>query len=112
MPNIQYPSLQQVQGTLLPGATTLLTAPQGYMCHIKLRFNNPAAYDITVNITRVTDTVPPSTLQCYSLTLNPGDTLEDDGYTLYPDDSIEVVTAAANTNYFLDISYQFYYRTR
>ena len=112
LPIPSYPSNQQVQGTLSIGSNEMVAAPDGYMCNISLRFNNPIAYDITLSITRVTDTDPASTLQCYALTLDAGDTVEDTGYILYPGDSITVDTTVAGTNYFLAVSYTKYFRTR
>lgn len=104
-----YPTNQQVQGTLSTGSNSLLIAPVGYTCLINLRFNNPIAYDITLNVTRAHNTSIPSTLQCYSLTLDPGDTVQDGGYILYPGDEISVNTLTAGTNYFLTITYNYYF---
>lgn len=112
LPIPSYPSNQQVQGTLVIGSNEMIVAPAGYMCNITLRFNNPVAYDITLSITRVTDTDPVSTLQCYALTLDAGDTVEDTGYVLYPGDSITVDTTVDGTNFFMSVGYTKYYRTR
>ena len=105
-----YPANTQVQGTLSIGSNSLLVAPEGYTCTISLRFNNPIAYDVTLSITRAFNVDPPSTLQCYALTLDAGDTIEDSGYILNPGDEITVDTTTAGTNYFLSISYNYYYR--
>jgi hypothetical protein len=107
-----YPTDQAFQGTLSTSTSTVFTSPVGYMCRVIVRFNNPLAYDVTMNITRVTDTNPPSTLQLYSLTLDPGDTVEDSGYLLYPGDSIDISTTTAGTNYFMNVNCTKYYRTR
>lgn len=107
-----YPTDQAFQGTLSTSSPTVVTAPVGYMCRVLLRFNNPLAYDVTMDLTRVKDTNPPSTLQLYSLTLDAGDTVEDTGCLLYPGDSISMSTTTAGTNYFMTVNCQKYYRTR
>ena len=96
---------RQLQGTLTVGSNTLVTCPNLYNCRITLRFNNPAAYDITLSITRGSVSPTPGTLQCYSLTLDAGDTVEDQGYTLSRGDSIIVDTTTAGTNYFITLNY-------
>jgi len=84
----------------------MVTCPPGYSCNISLRFNNPIAYDITLSITRGPDSQTPGTLQCYSLTLAAGDTVEDTGYSLSPGDVITVDTTVAGTNYFIILNYR------
>jgi hypothetical protein len=83
----------------------MVTCPVGYNCNIYLRFNNPAAYDITLSITRGPNSTTPGTVQCYSLTLDPGDTVEDQGYALAAGDAITVDTTVAGTNYFITLRY-------
>jgi hypothetical protein len=96
---------RQLQGTLSIGSNILITCPNFFNCRITLRFNNPIAYDVTLNITRGSTSLTPGTLQCYSLTLDPGDTVEDQGYLLARGDSIVVDTTTAGTNYFITLNY-------
>ena len=96
---------RQIQGTLSIGSNTIITCPNFYNCKVTLRFNNPVAYDITLSITRAATSFTPGTLQCYSLTLDPGDTVEDQGYSLSRGDSIVVDTTVAGTNYFVGLTY-------
>lgn len=102
------PSIQYKQGTLTVGTNSLLSAPNGYRAEVSLRFNNPAAYDITLTIIRKS---PASTLDVYSITLDAGDTVDDTGYSLDPYDSIQVSTTTPGTNYFLTINNIPYYPT-
>jgi hypothetical protein len=104
-PPNNYGANRQLQGTLSIGSNTLITCPQGYICIINLRFNNPVAYDITLSITRGPENPTPGTLQCYSLTLAAGDTVEDQGYVLKLGDSVTVDTTVAGTNYFMGVKY-------
>lgn len=104
-PPAQSATNRQLQGTLTVGSNTLITCPNFYNCRIALRFNNPVAYDITLNITRGSTSLTPGTLQCYSLTLDAGDTVEDQGYLLARGDSIVVDTTTAGTNYFITLNY-------
>ena len=96
---------RQLQGTLSIGSNTLITCPNFYSCKVGLRFNNPVAYDITLSITRGSTSTTPGTLQCYSLNLDAGDTIEDQGYSLRRGDSITVDTTTAGTNYFLTLQF-------
>ena len=105
-PYPSYPDVVQSQGTLSIGTNTLLTTPAGYRCTISLRFNNPLAYDIELVMNRAN---PVSSLTVYSLTLSAGDTLQDDGYSLEPGDSLDIVTTTAGTNYFISVRYTFNY---
>jgi hypothetical protein len=95
------PLIQNKQGVLSVGSNTMHVAPNGYNCTVAFRFNNPAAYDITLSLTRVS---PASTQQVYSITLDAGDTVEDSGYLLGPGDRIVVDTLAAGTVYFTSIN--------
>jgi hypothetical protein len=95
------PTIQNKQGVLTVGSNTMHVAPNNYNSSVTFRFNNPAAYDITLSLTRVS---PASTQQVYSITLDAGDTVEDAGYLLGPGDRIVVDTATAGTVYFTTIS--------
>jgi len=95
------PSIQNKQGVLSIGSNTMHVAPSGYSCAVTFRFNNPAAYDITLSLTRVS---PASTQQVYSITLDAGDTVEDSGYFLAPGDRIIIDTLTAGTVYFTTVN--------
>lgn len=95
----------QVQGTLPIGNSTLTTCPSFYKCKVVLRFNNPVAYDLTLSITRGAYSLTPGTVQCYSLTLDAGDTIEDTGYSLANGDSIVVNTTVPGTAYFMTLTF-------
>jgi len=89
-----------LQGTLDVGSNPLVTVPFKGLYVVSLRFYNPAAYDISLSVTRAKTS---NTVPAYSLTLDAGDTVEDGGYTLYPGDAITVDTTTAGTSYFVDL---------
>jgi hypothetical protein len=93
----------QYQNTLGSGTTVLYTAPTGYRVTIGgVTFNNPAAYNITFTVNRVTG---PSSVNMYSFVLAAGDVVTDNnGYVLNPGDSVEVTISAASTNCFFTYS--------
>lgn len=95
------PEKQNIQGTLSVGTNSLISAPYKYRTFVSIVFNNPVAYDITLTVSRSNQG---SSLQAYSLTLDPGDTLNDSGYELDPYDSIVVDTTTAGTNYFMSVT--------
>jgi hypothetical protein len=94
------PFQQFRQGVLDVANPLVFTAPNKYQCTVAFSFNNPAAYDITVNIVRNS---PASTIQLYSLSLDPGDTVETSPYGLFQYDRIEVSTTTAGTTYTMSI---------
>lgn len=89
-----------LQGTLDVGDTTLINVPPKGLYVVSLKFYNPAAYDITLSIRRAKQN---NTVVAYTLTLDAGDSMEDTGYTLYPNDRLIVNTTVAGTNYFVDL---------
>lgn len=84
------------QGTLAMGSNVLITYPRGYQGNVELVFTNSVAYDIGVSITRVSNG---TTVQLYSLSLDPDDTVKVSDLFLFPGDSIDITTSVANTNY-------------
>lgn len=95
------PSNQFKQGVLDVVTPLEFTAPNKYQCNVAFTFNNPAAYDITVSITRK---IQNSTIQLYSLTLDAGDTVETVPYGLLPLDRIQVSTTAPGTTYSMAVT--------
>ena len=89
-----------LQGILDVGDTTLITVPPKGLYVVSLKFYNPAAYDITMSIRRSKQN---NTVVAYSLTLDAGDSMEDAGYTLYPNDRLIVNTTVPGTSYFVDL---------
>lgn len=89
-----------LQGTLNIGSTNLIVVPLKGLYAVSLKFYNPAAYDITLSIERAKQG---NTVVAYSLTLDAGDSVEDTGYTLYPNDKLIVDTTVAGTSYFVDL---------
>lgn len=87
------------QGTLGAGSTVLYTCPAGYFANITtISFNNPAAYDFELTVTRIT---PASTVTAYDFVLSAGDVIADSTlYTLNEGDSITAISSIAGTNYF------------
>lgn len=82
------------QGTLLTTGTILHTAPDNNMSEVRsLRFNNPAAYTLTL-------VKYPSATQIYSLTLSGGDTLSDDAlYHLDEGEYLEATSSIVGTTF-------------
>ena len=64
-----------LEGTITPGGTTLFTVPikKTYQV-LSMRFNNPAAYTLTVSKYNATNA---ATLDVYILSLSAGDTVTD-----------------------------------
>lgn len=89
---------QNLQGTLSDTPFTLYTCPQGVTAKVaSLRFNNPSAYDLRLEKNseslRITTVI-------YSLTLDAGDSLNDNGlYFMEPGDSLIVTSSTAETTY-------------
>jgi hypothetical protein len=88
------------QGILSTSSNLTYTAPTKYLSQVSFLFNCPTAYDITVNLTRV---IAGTTITMYSLTLDPGDTVETVPYTLFQGDSIEIVTTTSGVNYAMTV---------
>jgi hypothetical protein len=97
---MRVPTPVNIQGTLGAGSTVLYTCPAGYFTNITtISFNNPAAYDFQLTVTRVT---PASTVTAYDFVLAAGDVIADSTmYTLLPGDSITAIVSVAGTNYFM-----------
>ena len=91
------------QNTLGAGTTVLYICPPGYTGSIgAIRFNNPAAYDITFTVNRVN---PASSVVGYAFTLAAGDVVVDStSYKLNVGDSIQVNLSVAGTNCFFEIT--------
>jgi len=89
---------QNLQGTLSNTPFTLYTCPQGSTAKItSLRFNNPSAYDLTLE--KSSGSLHIITV-IYSLTLDAGDSLNDNGlYFMEPGDSLIVTSSTAGTTY-------------
>ena len=91
------------QGVLDVANPLVFTAPYNYQCVLSLLFNNPGAYNVAVNVIRQNSMYPPSNAQVYSLTLDPGDTVETGEFLLFPTDSIEVTTTIPGTTYAMSV---------
>ncbi|NDC96122.1 hypothetical protein EB077_12515, partial [bacterium] len=80
------------QDTLGAGTTVLYTCPTNVTATIgTVRFNNPAAYNITFTVNRAN---PVSSVDAYTFTLAAGDVVVDStGYQLKFGDSIQVTTS-------------------
>jgi hypothetical protein len=87
------------QGVLDVVNPLVFTAPSNYQCVVSLLLNNSVAYNVAVDIIRQNPMYPNSTAQIYSLTLDPGDTVETGEFLLFPTDSIEVTTTIPGTTY-------------
>lgn len=94
------PANQFKQGTIDLITGLVITAPNKILSQVAFTFNNPVAYDVTVSLTRIH---LGSTVQMYSLTLDPGDTVCTIPYVLMPYDSITVTTTTAGTTYMASI---------
>ena len=88
------------QGILSTTTNLAYTAPTKYYSQVSFLFNCAAAYDITINMTRA---IAGNTITFYSLTLDPGDTVETAPYMLFPGDTIEVVTTTSNVTYAMTV---------
>jgi hypothetical protein len=95
------------QDTLGAGTTVLYTCPTNVTAIIgPVRFNNPAAYDITFTVNRAN---PASSVDAYSFTLAAGDVVVDSTtYQLKYGDSIQVTTSIAGTNCFFEVNQNAY----
>jgi hypothetical protein len=91
------------QGVLTVGSPLAFTAPNGYQCVLSLLLNNPGAYNVAVNVIRQNPMYPSSNAQVYSLTLDPGDTVETGEFLLFPSDSIEISTTTPGTTYAMSV---------
>jgi hypothetical protein len=94
-------SIQVKQGILSIGSNPLISYPRGFQGSVSFLFNNPIAYDIEINVTRVSNG---TTVQLYALSLDPGDTVNVTELFLFPGDSIAVVTSVAGTSYQMSYS--------
>ena len=90
------------ENTLPIGTTVLYTCPVTATATINsIRFNNPAAYDITFTVNRA---IPISSIVAYAFTLSAGDVVVDSTiYQLSPGDSIEANLSIAGTNCLFEI---------
>ncbi len=84
-------------GTIDPTGTIIFTGTAGGAYIYALRFNNPAAYTITLS---KFDSLTGTSLNLYTLNLAAGDTVTDGyNYTLKENDYIEVTCSIAGTVY-------------
>lgn len=84
------------QGVLAVGSNILITYPRGFQGNVEFLFTNSVAYDISVSVTRVSNG---TTVQLYSLSLDPDDTVKVSDLFLFPGDSIDINSSVANTKY-------------
>lgn len=89
-----------IQGVLSIGANDLYLAAPNTTARVKyLKFYNPIAYSVTVS---KYDFSLASTINLYSLTLDPGDSISDDTqYLLQGRDKLSVTATTANTTYLI-----------
>lgn len=89
-----------IQGVLSIGANDLYVTASNTTARVKyLKFYNPAAYSITVS---KYDFSLSSTINLYSLNLDPGDSISDDTqYLLQGRDKLSVTATTANTTYLI-----------
>ena len=93
-----YSMEQNLQGTLSNTPFTLYTCPSGVTSKLtSLEFNNPLAYSITLE--KYSGSLAITTV-IYSLTLDAGDSLIDNGlYFMEPGDSLIVTSSIVGTTY-------------
>lgn len=90
-------------GTVDVTGTILYTGPAGGATISALRFNNPAAYDITISRF---NNIDGTTLDLYTLNLSAGDTISDTyNYTLKDGDYIMVTSSVPGTVYTCIVGY-------
>lgn len=89
-----------IQGVLSIGTNDLYVTAANTAAKVKyIKFYNPGAYSVTVS---KYDFSLASTINLYSLTLDPGDSISDDTqYLLQGRDKLSVTATAANTTYLL-----------
>jgi hypothetical protein len=92
-----------LQGTLDGVNNLVLPAPFKYDMQVTFLFRNDVAYDLVVTVNRLNPRYPPSTAQLYSLTLDPGDTVETGSIMLFEYDSIEISTTTPGTTYAVSV---------
>ena len=93
--------LVSLEGTITPGGTTVFTVPSGKLYQIlSLRFNNPAAYTLTISKYNAANA---ATLDVYTLSLSAGDTVTDNMlYIFDPGDQLILDSSVAGTVYFIN----------
>jgi hypothetical protein len=92
-----------LNGTIDPTGTIIFTGTAAGANVYSLRFNNPAAYDITVS---KYDSALGVTFDLYTLNLAAGDIVNDSyNYQLRPNDYIKVTCSIAGTVYTGIVSY-------
>lgn len=89
-----------IQGVLSVGSNILYTVPSTTTAKVKyIKFYNPGAYSVTLS---KNDFSLGNTIDLYTLTLDPGDSVSDDTmYLLHAKDRLTVTATTANTTYLL-----------
>ena len=89
-----------LQGTLVVGSNELFKCASGKTAKVKyIKLYNSIAYTVTLS---KFDFDVSSTIDLYSLTLDPGDSVSDDTqYLLQGKDSISVTNSAVNTTFLI-----------
>jgi hypothetical protein len=101
-----YVKEEYFQEVLPAGTNLLFTGVAGWKSSINgITFNNQSANDVTLRLTRANPTYTASTVDMYTFSLAAGDVVcDNNSYVLFEDDTLELITTANDTNFFMTIN--------